>query len=202
MKPKLVVALTGGIGSGKTTVANMFAELGVTLIDTDVLAREVVEPGQPALEEIVSIFGHGVLDETGRLDRARLRERVFSDPEKRRILEGILHPRIIAETDRRVAHAEGSYCLVCIPLLFEIGRQDHFDRTLVVDLPSELQIERTLKRDGSPRATIEGILAAQVDRSHRLELADDVIDNSGDSELVRREVDKLHQQYLELAEHL
>lgn len=201
MKPKLVVALTGGIGSGKTTVANMFAELGVTLIDSDVLAREVVEPGQPAFEEVVSAFGPDVLDESGRLNRATLRERIFADPEKRRILENILHPRIIAETNRRIEQAEGSYCLVCIPLLFETRRQDQFDRTLVVDLAPEKQIERTLKRDGSPRATIEGILAAQVDRSHRLELADDVIDNNGDSQLVRRKVDKLHQQYLELAEH-
>ncbi len=201
MKPKLVVALTGGIGSGKTTVADMFAELGVTLIDSDVLAREVVEPGQPALEEVVSAFGSDVLDETGKLNRAALREIVFGDAEKRRTLEAILHPRIIAEMNRRIEQVEGSYCLVCIPLLFETGRQTQFDRTLVVDLPPELQIERTLKRDGSPRATIEGILAAQVARSRRLELADDVIDNSGEIRLVRREVDKLHQKYLELAEH-
>ena len=119
MRPKLVVALTGGIGSGKTTVTDMFAELGVKIIDSDVLAREVVEPGRPALEEIVSVFGTDLLDESGQLNRGKLRERVFAAPEKRKTLEGILHPIIIAETDRRVDEVEDSYCLVCIPLLFE-----------------------------------------------------------------------------------
>ena len=179
----------------------MFAELGVKIIDSDVLAREVVEPGRPALEEIVSVFGTDLLDESGQLNRGKLRERVFAAPEKRKTLEGILHPIIIAETDRRVDEVEDSYCLVCIPLLFETTRQDQYDRVLVVDVPSEIQIERTLKRDGSPRTTIEGILAAQVDRSRRLELADDVIDNSGDIQRVRHQVGELHQKYLDLAEH-
>ena len=195
-----MVALTGGIGSGKTTVTDLFSELGVPIIDSDVLAREVVEPGQPALDQVVSAFGADILDESGKLNRGELRERVFTMPEKRKILEGILHPIIVAETDRRVREAKASYCLVCIPLLFETGRQSDFDRILVVDVSPELQIERTLKRDGSPRGTIEGILAAQVDRSRRLEFADDVIDNSGDKQRVRRQVDVLHQKYLQLAE--
>ena len=195
-----MVALTGGIGSGKTTVTDLFAELGVKIIDSDILAREVVEPGQPALEEIVSVFGTGILDKSGRLNRGQLRERVFAAPEKRKTLEGILHPIIIAETNRWVDEVEDSYCLVCIPLLFETAQQDRYDRVLVVDVPPETQIERTLKRDGSPRTTIEGILAAQVDRSRRLELADDVIDNSGDIQQVRHRVGMLHQKYLELAE--
>lgn len=200
VKPSLVVALTGGIGSGKTTVSDMFAELGVAIIDSDILAREVVQPGHPALAEVTSAFGCDVLDEDGTINRAKLRERVFAAPDKRKTLEGILHPRIIAETNRRLEELEDSYCIVCIPLLFETGRQDQFDRTLVVDVPPEVQIERALKRDGSPRATIERILAAQVDRSRRLELADDVIDNSGDIERVRNEVDLLHHQYLELTQ--
>ena len=200
MRPKLVVALTGGIGSGKTTVSDLFAELGVVIIDSDILAREVVEPGQPALKEVMSVFGSEVIDEDGALNRAKLRKRVFSAPDKRRILEEILHPRIMAETNRRIEEVEDSYCIVCIPLLFETGRQNQFDRVLVVDVPPETQIKRTLERDGSPRATIEGILAAQVVRSRRLALAHDVIDNSGDIELVRQEVDQLHQKYLELAE--
>ena len=200
MRPKLVVALTGGIGSGKTTVSDLFAELGVVIIDSDILAREVVEPGQPALKEVMSVFGSEVIDEDGALNRAKLRKRVFSAPDKRRILEEILHPRIMAETNRRIEEVEDSYCMVCIPLLFETGRQNQFDRVLVVDVPPETQIKRTLERDGSPRATIEGILAAQVVRSRRLALAHDVIDNSGDIELVRQEVDQLHQKYLELAE--
>ena len=194
-----MVALTGGIGSGKSTVADLFAEHGVPVLDADVLAREVVAPGQPALAEVVSAFGPEVLDDGGHLDRAELRERVFSDADQRRQLEQILHPRIRVEMNRRLERLGGSYCLVCIPLLFETGRSSDFDRVLVVDVPTEIQIERTFKRDGSQRTTIEGILAAQIDRRTRLELADDVIDNSADIETLRGDVDKLHHKYLEMA---
>ena len=200
MKPRLVVALTGGIGSGKSTVADLFAAKGIVVIDSDLLAREVVEPGQPALDEVVSTFGAGVLDASGHLDRAQLREQVFADAEKRRQLERILHPRIRAEMNRRMEEVEGPYCLVSIPLLFETGRAQEFDRVIAVDIPTEMQLDRTLERDGSPRATIEGILAAQIDRPQRLELADDVIDNSGDAQSLRRQVDSLHEKYLQMAQ--
>ena len=196
-----MVALTGGIGSGKTTVSDLFAALGVIIIDSDILAREVVEPGQPALDEVIALFGEDIVNEAGGLNRKKLRERVFADPDKRKALETILHPRIIAEMGRRVSLVTDSYCIVCIPLLFETGRQSQFDQVLVVDVAPELQITRTLQRDGSPRSTIESILEAQVDRAQRLAFADHVIDNSGDIESVRQQVAQLHERFLELAGH-
>ena len=159
----------------------------------------MVEPGQPGLAEIAATFGDEMLDEAGKLNRVRLREHVFAEPEKRKTLEGILHPRIIAAMEQRVSAITASYCIVCIPLLFETGRENQFDQILVVDVAPETQISRTLERDGSPRSTIEGILAAQVDRSHRLAFANDVIDNSGDFGSVRKQVAQLHEKYLELA---
>lgn len=196
---KLIIGLTGGIGSGKTSVTALFEALGVPVIDSDVLAREVVEPGSPGLRAVVSRFGAIVLNEQGGLERSKLREIVFADDAKRKELEALLHPRIRASTHERIDASVGPYCIVCIPLLFETGQADTVDRVLVVDVPRATQLERTLERDGSPRETIEGILAAQLDRQQRLARADDVIDNSGDLDGLRPQVNALHQRYVDLA---
>ncbi len=194
----LVVTLTGGIGSGKSTVARIFAELGAPVIDADLVAREVVEPGSPALTEIESAFGPGVLDGEGNLRRDRLREQVFSDPAARRRLEAIMHPRIREIMVRRLSGLNAPYAILVIPLLLETDQTDLGDRTLVVDLPESLQIERVKRRDHLEDARIKTILEAQCDRSARLNAADDVIDNQGDPEKLREQVEKLHKRYLAL----
>jgi dephospho-CoA kinase len=193
------VALTGGIASGKTAVANLFATHGVPVIDTDVIAREVVEPGQPALAAVVDAFGTGVLAADGRLDRPRLRERIFGDAEARRRLEAILHPAIRAEMERQSRAAGGSYQVLVIPLLVEGGRRDHIDRVLVVDVPEATQIERLVRRDGVSRDQADAALRAQASRDARLAFADDVIENTGDVAALETRVAKLHGEYLRLA---
>ena len=193
------VALIGGIASGKTTVANLFAVLGVPVIDTDVIAREVVEPGQPALAAVVDAFGTEVLAADGRLDRPRLRERIFGDAEARRRLEAILHPAIRAEMERQSRAAGGPYQVLVIPLLVEGGRRDHIDRVLVVDVPEATQIERLVRRDGVSRDQAEAALRAQASRDARLAFADDVIENTGDVAALETRVAKLHGDYLRCA---
>ena len=197
----LIIGLTGGIGSGKSTVARHFEALGVPVIDADEVGRELVTPGQPALAAIVEHFGPEMLDENGHLDRARLRERVFTHPEQRRELEAILHPRIRAEIQRRIGELspDGGYCLISVPLLLESGWQDLVDRVLVVDAPRERQIERTIARDGVTRQQAEAILASQMDRDARLRAADDVIRNDGDLTALREQVEALHRRYCQLA---
>jgi dephospho-CoA kinase len=195
----LVIGLTGGIGSGKTTVANFFSALGVPLIDADVIARELVEPGSPVLNEIIDCFGADVLDTRGDLDRLRLRHRVFTDPAQRRRLEAILHPRIRAEIAQRVGRLDAPYCIVAIPLMVETAQADLVDRVLVVDCPPELQRERVARRDGWGEDEITGVMQAQATRAQRLAAADDVIVNDGDLETLRDRVTALHQDYLERA---
>jgi len=197
--PPFRVALTGGIASGKSTVANLFAELGVPLIDTDVIAREVVEPGRPALAAIVAAFGPGVLDAQGCLDRRRMRERIFADPAAKQRLEAILHPAIRAEMERQSRVAGGPYQVLVIPLLAEGGRRDHVDRVLLVDVPEELQIQRLMMRDGVTHAQAQASLHAQGTRAERLAMADDVVRNTGPVDHLHDEVAKLHSKYLELA---
>lgn len=196
MRPALVIGITGGIGSGKTTVADMFADLGVPVIDADDLARRVVARGEPAHAEIVQAFGRDVLADSGELDRRRMRDRVFSDPDKRERLEAIVHPRVYAEMRRRLDDLESPYAIVVVPLLIETGGRDVVDRVLVVDSPEELQVERTLQRDDTSRAAVEKILAAQVDRRSRLAAADDVIENAASKSVLEGAVSRLHQQYL------
>ena len=196
---KLVVGLTGGIGSGKSSVTALFVELGVCVIDTDLLAREVVQPATSGLRAVVAQFGDDILDTTGNLDRAKLRQLVFSDDQQRLALEAILHPLIRKAMHDQIDQSTSAYCIVCIPLLFETSQADSVDRVLVVDVPREVQLERTLARDGSPRETIEGILAAQLDRQERLARADDVIDNSAEQSALRPQVNVLHQRYLAAA---
>jgi len=195
----LVIGLTGGIGSGKTAVSDRFARLGVPAIDTDLLARELVEPGQPALAEIVAEFGPDCLDDEGRLHRARLRERVFADPTGRRRLEAILHPRIRTLARERIVRLTAPYGLLVIPLLAETGMTDLVDRVLVVDAPEEMQIRRVIARDGVTETQARRILAAQADRNQRLALADEIVENAGDLATLDQQIAALHQQYSALA---
>jgi len=197
--PPFRVALTGGIASGKTTVARLFAELGVPLIDTDVIAREVVEPGQPALAAIVRSFGPEVLDAQGCLDRRRMRERIFAEPAVKQRLEAILHPAIRAEMERQSRLAGGPYQVLVIPLLAEGRRRDHVDRVLLVDVPEALQVERLVSRDGVSREQAQASLDAQATRAERLAIADDVIQNSGRVDDLEQQVRALHEQYLQFA---
>ena len=198
-RPPLRVALTGGIASGKTTVADLFAARGVPVIDTDVIARDVVEPGTPALAAVVEAFGIEVLGADGRLDRRRMRERIFSDAGARRRLEGILHPAIRAEMARRSRAAGGPYQVLVIPLLAEGGRRDYVDRVLLVDVPEELQVERLMLRDGVSREQATASLGAQAGRAARLAIADDVIVNTGRADDLDHEVTALDVKYRKLA---
>jgi dephospho-CoA kinase len=198
--PPLFVALTGGIASGKTAVADIFASLGVPVLDTDQIAREVVEPASPTLSQLISEFGQDILDASGRLDRARMRERVFKDPGERQRLEAITHPAIRAELARRAAEAGGDYQIHVIPLLVETGRAKDYERVLVVDCPEEKQIERLMSRDRATREEAKRILAAQVTREQRLAVADDVIENTGTLAQLRDSVQELHRRYLQLAQ--
>ena len=195
----LVIGLTGGIGSGKSTIAELFATLGVPIIDMDQIARQIVEPGQPALAEITREFGSNILDSEGRLDRRRLRELIFDSEDKRHRLEAILHPLIRQETKNRLADLNAAYCIVVIPLLLESQQQSLVDRILVVDVPESLQISRTMQRDDISAAAVEKILASQTDRQTRLAAADDVIDNAGDLTEVRMRVVELDRLYRDIA---
>jgi len=195
----LVVGLTGGIGSGKSSVSDLFEDLGVPVIDADIVAREVVEPGEQALREIIGQFGEGVLTPDGRLDRRQLRERVFQDEAARKALEGILHPRIRQRMRERLTRLDAPYAIFSVPLLVETGQHLAVDRVLVVDCPPEEQIRRIRARDNSSAEQARAILAAQIPRNQRLRLADDVIDNSGAIEALERQVRALHQKYLDLA---
>jgi dephospho-CoA kinase len=189
------VGLTGGIACGKSTVANLFAALGVTIVDTDLLAREVVAPGSPLLGQIREHFGDAVFHTDGSLERRALRARVFADPTERQWLERLTHPAIRALTDVRCEAATGRYVIVAIPLLTETGSAGRFDRVLVVDCRPELQLSRLQARDCSTRVQAERMLAAQASREQRLALADDVIQNDGDIAALRDRVQALHRQY-------
>jgi dephospho-CoA kinase len=195
----LRVGLTGGIASGKSTVADMFAELGTPVIDTDVIAREIVEPGQPALEEIRESFGADVITEDGRLDRAEMRRRVFADEHARRRLEAILHPRIRDNAMRQAEVAGGDYQLIVVPLLAESPMRHAMDRILVVDCDVDVQVARLLERDAETEEQARRIIEAQASREQRLAIADDVIRNDGPLAETRRQVEQLHSRYLDLS---
>ncbi|MCB1789887.1 MAG: dephospho-CoA kinase [Gammaproteobacteria bacterium] len=197
----LKIGLTGGIGSGKSAASAHFATLGAAVIDTDLLSRELVEPGQPALREIAAAFGTHLLGADGRLDRAALRERIFSDPEARKRLEQILHPRIRAGMLERASAVDAPYVIFVIPLLLETGQQSLVDRVLVIDVPETLQRRRVAQRDSLDDARIDAILATQVDRETRLNAADDVICNDGSIAQLHAAVEHLHEKYLHQVEH-
>jgi dephospho-CoA kinase len=193
------VGLTGGIASGKSTATKFFADLGVPIIDTDQVARDVVEPGQPPLERLVERFGNSILTPDGHLDRPALRNIVFSDPKARADLEALTHPAIGAAVEARSAIAGGPYQILVLPLLVEKSLGSQLDRVLVVDCDEELQIKRLEARDGSTLAQAQAILNAQASRGARLKAAHDVIKNDGDISAVRDQVAELHARYLELA---
>lgn len=195
----LRIGLTGGIASGKSTVADLFADKGVPVIDTDAIARDVVAAGKPALEEIREAFGNEVIRDDGTLDRAAMRRIVFQDPGKRARLESILHPRIRDEAFARADEADGDYLLVVVPLMVESPMRNRMDRILVVDVPEATQLERLLARDAETPEQARCMIAAQAGRGERLAIADDVIDNGGTLEATRRQVDALHALYRGLA---
>jgi dephospho-CoA kinase len=199
MRPKLVVGLTGGIASGKTSVSRCFERLGVPVIDADVVARDVVAPGESGLNAIVKEFGPDVLDKQGRLDRRRLRELVFKDPDRRRNLESILHPEIRSCMLERLRGLNHDYAVLAIPLLLETGQADLVDRVLVVDAPEAVQIERTHRRDGVSEADVRDIMAAQATRTDRLARADDVIENNGTLGELFNRVSQLDEFYRSVA---
>ncbi len=194
-----IVALTGGIGSGKSTVANAFARHGVAVVDADMIARQVVEPGTPALAKIAERFGNEILLTSGALNRAVLRKRIFRHSDGKIWLNQLLHPLIRQETQRQLAQATSLYALWVVPLLVENGLQDCADRVLVIDVNTETQQARTIARDGISRQQVQDILSVQATRKQRLAIADDIIDNSGIALEIELSVDALHHRYLELA---
>jgi len=194
------VCLTGGIGSGKTTVSDLFAEHGIEIIDTDDIARHLTTADQPAVKLIEQRFGSEVVRSDGALDRDRMRQIAFSDDQARRDLQNILHPLIREKVRWRRDHAESPYVLVAVPLLVETGGYDFADRVLVVDCGEETQIARVMKRSALSREQVMAIIKTQASRKQRLEAADDVIHNEGNLDHLRAEVSRLHAQYLKLAD--
>ena len=200
----LIIGLTGGISSGKTTVSHHFESLGVPVIDADIIAHELVAPGQPALAEIAQQFGNDCLATDGSLDRRALRQRVFRNADERKKLEAILHPRVRDEIRRRVEalqsiQAPPAYCILSIPLLVESGWTELVQRVLVVDSSPEAQLRRTQQRDGIDAEQAEAIIRSQTPRETRLAAADDIIHNDADLPALHAQVDELHQRYLQLA---
>ncbi|EBC9986118.1 dephospho-CoA kinase [Salmonella enterica subsp. enterica serovar Montevideo] len=196
---RYTVALTGGIGSGKSTVADAFTDLGITVIDADIIARQMVEPGQPALNAIAEHFGSELIAADGTLRRRALRERIFSHPEEKAWLNALLHPLIQQETQRQFQQATSPYVLWVVPLLVENRLYQKANRVLVVDVTPETQLMRTMQRDDVTRKHVEHILAAQATREARLAVADDVIDNNGAPDAIASDVARLHASYLQLA---
>jgi dephospho-CoA kinase len=195
----LKVGLTGGIGSGKTTVSDRFADLGAPVIDTDVLAREVVEPGEPALEQLVDDFGGEILRDDGTLNRDGLRERIFNDPEAKRRVESILHPAIRQRLNglvKELARQDIPYCIIVVPLLVETDFRELVDRILVVEAPRERRIRWVMERNGLSREEVEKIMDTQSSTEERRRVAHDIIENTGSREDLLEKVDRLHAKYL------
>ncbi len=196
----LVVGLTGGIGSGKSTVASLFAEQGVPIIDADTVSRQLTEPGMPAFNRILKHFGDSILRQDGTLDRTRLRNIIFANVKQRRWLEKLLHPLIRDAMQEEIKKCQGKpYCIAVIPLLLEAEFYDFINRILVVDAPEQLQIERITRRDKAPISHIASILKTQAKREDRLARAQDVIRNEGLPDALNDQVHQLHEKYLQLA---
>lgn len=191
------VALTGGIGAGKSTVCRLFARLGIPILDADEIARELVAPGRPALEDIRGAFGDQILARDGTLDRSKLRATVFADAESRKRLEAILHPRVYEEMQRRAAGLNAPYAVFCIPLLVESGRAHLFQRVMVVDAPPDLQLRRIMSRDQLTVQEAEAIIRSQASRAERLAVADVVLVNDSDLGALEQQVLDVHRRCLE-----
>lgn len=201
MRRKLVVGLTGGIGSGKSAAAEEFARLGATVVDTDLIAHELTAVGGKAIEPVRRRFGDAAIGAGGAMDRAWMRERAFSDPEAKKALEAILHPMIREESRRRIGAATGAYVVHAVPLLVESGDfRQRVDRVLVIDVPEALQVARVRARSALAEDAIRAIMRAQASRAERLAAADDVLDNSGTLDALRHGVRALHEKYLQLAQ--
>ena len=194
------VGVTGGIGSGKSAVTQRLEAQGIAVVDADVVAREIVEPGTESLDAIVEHFGEQVLTPDRALDRAALRQIVFANPEERRWLEALTHPRIGAEIERQLAVADSPYVVLSSPLLLETSQRDFVDHVVVVDAPESVQLARTMTRDANSEELVRAIMAAQINRAERLEKADSVVDNSGDMAALDTQVAQLHARLLELAD--
>ena len=192
----MIIGLTGGIGSGKTAVSDIFEELGIRVVDADLASRVVVEKGRPSLEEIAKHFGQGILTEEGELDRAKLREIIFNSDEEKNWLESLLHPVIAKQIQEELKASSSPYTILVSPLLLETNQKDFCNKVLVVDVPVETQIERTLKRDDVSLEQVQSIIKAQISREKRLELADEVIVNDKSLEDLQLAVSKLHQQFI------
>jgi len=196
-----VVGLTGGIGSGKSAAAAEFERLGASVVDADAIAHQLTAAGGAALAEIRELFGNEVIAASGALDRDKMRERVFADPEAKKALEALLHPMIREESRRLIAGAAGPYVIHVVPLLVESpDYRSRVDRVLVIDAPEELQVERVRSRSGLSEAQVRAIVAAQATRARRLAAADDVIENRGTIEALREQVAALHRRYLEYSQ--
>jgi dephospho-CoA kinase len=197
---KFVVGLTGGIGSGKSAAADEFAALGASVVDTDAIARELTDKGGAALAHIERLFGAAFLDASGAMNRKKMRDHVFADPAAKQALENLLHPLIREESARRIAAASGPYVVHVVPLLLESpGYRSRVDRVLVVDASEQAQLARVRARSGLSADEVRAIMRTQVSRAERLASADDVIDNSGSLEALRKQVGALHQKYLQFA---
>jgi len=195
----LKIGLTGGIGCGKTTVSKLFEHLNIPVIDADTLAHQLVEIGQPALNEIARVFGSDILNVDGSLNRQKLSQLIFSDKQLKQELEAILHPRIYQAIQTAIQSLNSAYCIISIPLLFETNMIDLVDRILVIDCPVESQIERVQKRDGRPLAQIQAIIDNQVSRTYRITHAHDLLDTSIANDKLAETVKKLHNLYLSLS---
>ena len=192
----MIIGLTGGIGSGKTAVSDTFEELGIAVVDADLASRVVVEKGKPCLEEITKHFGSEILTENEELDRAKLREIIFQSEEEKHWLESLLHPAIARQIQDELSASTSPYTILVSPLLLETNQKDFCDKVLVVDVPVELQMERTLERDGVSEEQVKSIIKAQISREKRLELADEIIVNDGSLEDLQLAVKNLHQSLI------
>ena len=196
----LIIGLTGGIGSGKSVASDKFKSLGIVVVDADVASRKVVEPGKPALKEIQNHFGSGIITAEGKLDRNKLREIIATDSKERKWLESVLHPKIGEQITKEISESTSVYTLFVAPLLLETKSQEMCSRVVVVDVPKDVQIQRTAKRDKVSSNQVELMVAAQMKREKRLEKADDVLLNNGTIEDLEKQVEELHKKYIQMAE--
>jgi len=196
----LIIGLTGGIGSGKSSACNFFTQQSIPVIDADIIAHQLVKPDSPALLEIIDIFGANFINSNGQLNRDKLRKEIFSDPYKKQQLEAIIHPRVFEEMQNQLANLNAAYCVLCIPLLLETEATDKVNRVLVIDVNEATQIKRVMARDKLSREQIQSIIDTQINRNDRLRLADDVISNNAQPEDFQQQLTLIHKKYLSISE--